>query len=503
METSDRVFKIEKQDDQKTFKLKNDINIKTNDNLNIQRKNEKLNLSKNLQSKSQEKVIDKKPHLTSEIQHNNPRPKLIPMDGLNLLSNQRKMSNEKMSATSASAGNSSESDADTDNSIRSNDSDDDESDGDVKNNYHENLYTNNNNNNRVKPLTSYSEKKDSRDRSRDHDKDRGGDESDSDMSVGSRGSRRSSGSRGSKRSVSSRGSRMSESSEEEEKKTYEDIQREKQFLLFKLERLEKQMKIKIPRRYTLQSNFDDIKNEHDKLKRQRDVEKSIKFQRKALMGFSSGTEYLNRKFDPIDAKLDGWSESVMENIEDYDEVFEELHDKYGDKMDIAPELKLLMMVGGSAFMFHLTNTIFKSSTPGLNDILKQNPDIMRSISEAAIKNMNAQHTGSDPFSNMMRDGVGMKAQQYANQERNYNNNNNMNQHPNQNTSSTYINRDSNVRTGGGRMSGPVGVDDILNDLEEDPIVQRNRNNNMNNMKQANSQQSQNRKPKPVGINIDI
>jgi hypothetical protein len=28
-------------------------------------------------------------------------------------------------------------------------------------------------------------------------------------------------------------------------------------------------------------------------------------------------------------KLDGWSDSVYENIDDYDDTFEELYDKYG------------------------------------------------------------------------------------------------------------------------------------------------------------------------------
>ena len=51
---------------------------------------------------------------------------------------------------------------------------------------------------------------------------------------------------------------------------------------------------------------------------------------------------------------------------------------------MAPELKLLLMLGGSAFMFHLTNTMFKSSIPGMDDILKQNPDLMSQFAKAAV-----------------------------------------------------------------------------------------------------------------------
>ena len=50
--------------------------------------------------------------------------------------------------------------------------------------------------------------------------------------------------------------------------------------------------------------------------------------------------------------------------------------KYKAKAKIAPELKLLMMLGGSAVMFHMTNSLFKS-TPQVDEILKNNPDLAR------------------------------------------------------------------------------------------------------------------------------
>ena len=43
----------------------------------------------------------------------------------------------------------------------------------------------------------------------------------------------------------------------------------------------------------------------------------------------TGIEYLNNKFDPFDVKLDGWSESINENITNYDEIFEELAENGG------------------------------------------------------------------------------------------------------------------------------------------------------------------------------
>jgi len=84
---------------------------------------------------------------------------------------------------------------------------------------------------------------------------------------------------------------------------------------------------------------------------------------KILLTTITALEFLNTKFDPFDLKLDGWSESVHENIDDYNEVFGELYEKYKSNTKMPPEVKLIMMVGGSAAMVHLTNTMFKSSTP--------------------------------------------------------------------------------------------------------------------------------------------
>ena len=127
--------------------------------------------------------------------------------------------------------------------------------------------------------------------------------------------------------------------------------------------------------------------------KEKQVESSIKFSRKMLMAIATGAEFLNNRFDPFDLKLDGWSESIHENINDYDEVFEELGEKYKSKSKMSPELKLLLTLGGSGFMFHLTNTMFKSSLPGMDDVLKQNPDLMNQFANAAINQMNGQSQG--------------------------------------------------------------------------------------------------------------
>ena len=170
--------------------------------------------------------------------------------------------------------------------------------------------------------------------------------------------------------------------------SYEYERSEKAKLLNKFDKL-RRMGINIPYDFNFSSDLSSMEHEYNKIKSQREMENSIKFQRKMLMACITGIEFLNNRFDPFDVKLNGWSESIHENINDYNEVFEELHEKYHTKTQMAPELKLLFMVGGSAFMFHLTNSMFKSQLPGLGDIMKQNPDLMRQFASAAMGSMGA------------------------------------------------------------------------------------------------------------------
>ena len=88
---------------------------------------------------------------------------------------------------------------------------------------------------------------------------------------------------------------------------------------------------------------------------------------------------------------------MNENLNDYDEIFEELGEKYGGEGEaMAPEIRLLLTLAGSAFMFHLTNTMFKSSIPGMDDVLRQNPELMKQFAEAAVGTMNGPGQAPQP-----------------------------------------------------------------------------------------------------------
>jgi len=187
----------------------------------------------------------------------------------------------------------------------------------------------------------------------------------------------------------------------EPKLSREETMREKFKCLRRLEALEKKG-VELSKKYSMESNLQEMMGEYETIMDEKSKQNSVKFQGNMLMAVINGFEFLNGKFDPFDIKLDGWSDQIQENITDYDDIFSELHEKYKSKASMAPELKLLFQLGGSAMMVHMTNTMFKSAMPGMDDILRQNPDLMRSFQNATVNSMAQTNPGLSGFmSNMM------------------------------------------------------------------------------------------------------
>lgn len=191
---------------------------------------------------------------------------------------------------------------------------------------------------------------------------------------------------------------LSQGVAEKPKLTKEEELREKFKYLRKLEALEKKG-AGLTQKYSMDSNLDEMIGEYEMIIAEKEKSNSMKFQGKMLMAAITGIEFLNNKFDPFDIKLDGWAEQLNENIEDYDEIFGELHEKYKSKASMSPELRLLFQLGGSAMMVHMTNTMFKSSMPGMDDIMRQNPDLMKEFTKAAVNTMGESNPGFGGFMN--------------------------------------------------------------------------------------------------------
>lgn len=171
--------------------------------------------------------------------------------------------------------------------------------------------------------------------------------------------------------------------------SFEEIQQKKFDLMCKFDRL-REKGIRLPKTFSMSSNYEEMDMEYRRLVENRQLDNSVKTQKKLLLSFASGIEFLNNKFDPFNVQLDGWSENVNESMNDgeYDQVFEDLFYKYKDTINMAPELKLAGMVAMSGFWYHLTQNIAKASMPSIvNNVMKTNPELMKQFQQAAMSSM--------------------------------------------------------------------------------------------------------------------
>lgn len=248
----------------------------------------------------------------------------------------------------------------------------------------------------------------------------------------------------------------------------EDELKEKLDLLNKLHRL-RAKGFQTGRPLTFNNSLDEIKQEFNRILDTRNLENSIKFQRQMLMGLVTGMEMMNNKFNLFDWQLNGWSESVHENVDDFDEVFEELYDKYKGKGNLPPEARLLFTLVGSGFMFHMSNSFFKTKIGNISveDVLRSNPMLAKQMAAAAAQ------TASPGFGNFM--GAAMGIPEVTGN--NMNSNNGGVGMFSQSSHATPIPQESgrgNLSSGGSdpsnvarkEMKGPSGVDDILKTFEE-------------------------------------
>ena len=143
--------------------------------------------------------------------------------------------------------------------------------------------------------------------------------------------------------------------------------------------------IQLSSRYTIHSDLTEMEQEYEILKSIQTKKNAVKLYKGFLINTVQAVEFLNEAYNPFDFHLKGWSEYVGTGIDDYEDVFGELYEKYkhtGRKIE--PELKLLFMLVASATTFHASNTMLRN-TPGLDDFVKRNPAFVNKFSKNMMK----------------------------------------------------------------------------------------------------------------------
>lgn len=182
--------------------------------------------------------------------------------------------------------------------------------------------------------------------------------------------------------------------------TEREKRRKKRMMIKKLEEWYEKGAIKNTSRFTLDSPYEEIEDEYEGALEDKRKKDSIKLQGWWFTTVVNTIEYGNALINPFDLNLDGWGEQVSEDLDSYEEIFSELHDKYkGGKM--APELSLLLRLGFSAAVVNMSNKMLSSAAPGFGDVMKQSPELMRMFTNAAVDTMSKQSPTFDFAKNMM------------------------------------------------------------------------------------------------------
>jgi hypothetical protein len=194
----------------------------------------------------------------------------------------------------------------------------------------------------------------------------------------------------------------SHSAPSSEKLNERDRRKKKRLMIKKLEEWREKNLIKHNSHFTMDSPYEEIEDEYETALEDKRKKDSVKLQGWWFMTFINSMEYANAVFNPFDLNLDGWGEQVSEDIDSYEEIFSELHDKYkGGKL--APEISLLLRIGFSACVLNMSNKMLSSSTPAFNDVIRQSPELMKMFTNATVNSMEKQNPAFAFANNLMQE----------------------------------------------------------------------------------------------------
>ena len=154
----------------------------------------------------------------------------------------------------------------------------------------------------------------------------------------------------------------------------QEIRMKKIELLRKLSEI-KQKGFSLTKDYDFNSSIEEMEYEYELLKSFVDKRNGTKIYKSILLNGVSIIEFLNEKYDPFDFHLEGWSEHMSVEADSYDEVLEELYEKYkGTGKGMPPEIKLILLLVASGGAYHFSKS--QSTIPGLEAALSKNPELI-------------------------------------------------------------------------------------------------------------------------------
>lgn len=177
--------------------------------------------------------------------------------------------------------------------------------------------------------------------------------------------------------TSTKPSRITVEPEKKKPLTAQETRMRKIELLRKLSEI-KQKGFELSKKYDFNSSIEEMEYEYELLKSFANKRQGIKFYKSLILNCAYGLEFMNDKFDPFDIKLSGWSEHMSIEVDSYDDVLEELYEKYkGKGSNMPPEMKLMFLMVASASTFHFTKQYAQNSM--IETALKNNPGMVANM----------------------------------------------------------------------------------------------------------------------------
>lgn len=197
-----------------------------------------------------------------------------------------------------------------------------------------------------------------------------------------------------------------ESPEEKRKRLIKE-RREKLYLLGKIERfIEKG--VSVSGNFTINTPLEDLKLEVERLEYKTEMSNTVNGYKDNMMFFTGICE-LGSKYFGI-GKIQGYKEQLYNDLYSdpykYDSTLEELYEKHRDKPKMSPEMRLMMMMGGGMFMYHMSNVMMPQlgaqrampqvQQPQANVSVNNDPILLEKMREARSKSA----VDSQPIGNL-------------------------------------------------------------------------------------------------------
>lgn len=165
----------------------------------------------------------------------------------------------------------------------------------------------------------------------------------------------------------------------------------KRDLVYKIQQLQQRLyDVELsPKTFTTADSLTELQSEYDRLYRLKQQKSTREWYRKILFGVTKGIEWANHQWDPVGLKLDGWSTEVASNVDEFDEIFDELAEKYGGSINekIAPEIRLVLLILYSGVSYSISQTLVQdhSNRPEFTEIINKDPILRERFMRAATE----------------------------------------------------------------------------------------------------------------------